>query len=117
MRAPEPRQRTNPVSRRMARWCDNPYRAILFGHTHLPYVREVEGTAFVNVGSAGRPKDGDWRACYALVDPSGPGEDGLAVDFVRVEWDHERLMQALSATALITSFDGPQGRPRDAEDG
>ena len=100
---------------RMAR--DNPYRAILFGHTHLPYVREVAGTAFVNVGSAGRPKDGDWRACYGLIDPRGPDRDSLAVDFVRVEYDHERLMQALSATALITSFDGPPGRPLDADGG
>ncbi len=47
----------------------NPYRAIIFGHTHIPYVREIAGTAFVNVGSAGRPKDGDWRVCYALLDP------------------------------------------------
>ena len=47
-----------------------PYRAILFGHTHIPYVREVRGTAFVNVGSGGRPKDGDWRVCYAIVDPA-----------------------------------------------
>jgi predicted phosphodiesterase len=33
-----------------------PYRAILFGHTHIPYVREVHGTAFVNVGSGVRPQ-------------------------------------------------------------
>jgi predicted phosphodiesterase len=38
---------------------ENPYRAILFGHTHVPYVREIAGIAFVNVGSGGRPKDGD----------------------------------------------------------
>ena len=39
----------------------DPYRAIVFGHTHIPYIREVAGTAFINVGSGGRPKDGDWR--------------------------------------------------------
>ena len=82
---------------RMAR--DNPYRAILFGHTHLPYVREVEGTAFVNVGSAGRPKDGDWRACYALIDPGDADRVGLDVEFVRVEYDHERLMRRSRQTA------------------
>jgi putative phosphoesterase len=90
---------------RMAR--DNPYRAIFFGHTHVPYVRQVEGTAFVNVGSAGHPKDGDWRACYAAIDPRGGGTDGVAVEFVRVEYDHERLVRALAETALVTSFDGP----------
>ena len=46
----------------MARMAEeNPYRAILFGHTHVPYAREVAhgdagaSTLFVNVGSAGRP--------------------------------------------------------------
>jgi putative phosphoesterase len=97
--------RPEPAMARMAR--DNPYRAILFGHTHVPYVRDVEGTAFVNVGSAGRPKDGDWRACYALIDPSDTGAEGLAVEFVRLAYDHGRLEQALMETALITSFDGP----------
>jgi putative phosphoesterase len=90
---------------RMAR--DNPVRAILFGHTHLPYVRDVEGTSFVNVGSAGRPKDGDWRACYAVIDPGEAAESHFDVEFVRVAYDHERLMRALAKTALITSFDGP----------
>jgi predicted phosphodiesterase len=90
---------------RMAR--DNPFPAILFGHTHLPYVREIGRTAFVNVGSAGRPKDGDWRACYAVVDPGQTVAGHLDVEFVRVAYDHERLMAALAQTALITSFDGP----------
>jgi putative phosphoesterase len=92
---------------RMAR--DNPYRAILFGHTHLPYVREVEETAFVNVGSAGRPKDGDWRACYAVIDPSEADAGRLDVGSVRVAYDYTRLAEALAQTALITSFDGPAG--------
>jgi predicted phosphodiesterase len=93
---------------------DNPYRALLFGHTHVPYVREVqvEGAAlptlFINVGSAGRPKDGDWRACYAIVDPVrlAAGEDAVA--FVRVAYDYARLVQALATTDLITTFAGPE---------
>jgi putative phosphoesterase len=86
---------------------DNPFRAILFGHTHVPYVRDVEGAAFVNVGSAGRPKDGDWRACYAVVDPAVSDAGRLNVRFVRVAYDHARLVTALAETALITTFDGP----------
>lgn len=116
----------------MARMADdNPFRAILFGHTHLPYAREVphgeagETTLFVNVGSAGRPKDGDWRACYAVVDPTalasgaggpGSGPAGLAsgrpaVEFARVPYDFERLQRALAETPLITRFDGPAKEP------
>jgi predicted phosphodiesterase len=92
---------------RMAR--EYPYPAILFGHTHVPYARRVGGTTFVNVGSAGRPKDGDWRACYAIVDPGELAAGGRFVEFVRVPYDHDRLMELLTKTSLITSFSGPPG--------
>ena len=98
----------------MARMAEeNPYRAILFGHTHVPYAREVAhgdagaSTLFVNVGSAGRPKDGDWRVCYAVVDPGRLATGEPAVEFVRVPYDHERLAGALSRTDLITTFQEP----------
>ena len=90
---------------------ENPYRGILFGHTHIPYIRQVEGTTFVNVGSAGRPKDGNWRACYALIDSAvSPKEGPLAVEFVRVAYDYERLAFALAETPLLTQFTGPHPR-------
>jgi diadenosine tetraphosphatase ApaH/serine/threonine PP2A family protein phosphatase len=100
--------------RAMARMAEeNPYRAILFGHTHIPYAREVPrgdagaSTLFVNVGSGGRPKDGDWRVCYALVDPVALSEGRAAVEFVRVPYDHERLLAAIAETDLITHFEAP----------
>jgi len=92
---------------RMAR--EYPYPAILFGHTHLPYARQVGETTFANVGSAGRPKDGDWRVCYAIVDPARLGEGEAFVEFVRVAYDYERLLADLAGTPLITSFAGPPG--------
>jgi predicted phosphodiesterase len=84
-----------------------PYPAILFGHTHVPYARLVGATTFVNVGSAGRPKDGDWRVCYAIVDPARLSEGEALVEFVRVPYDHERLVAELALTPLITSFTPP----------
>jgi len=90
---------------RMAR--DFPYKAIIFGHTHLPYARTVGETFFVNVGSAGRPKDGDWRVCYAVVDPAALGRGEPFVEFVRVAYDYERLQAGLAATSLTTRFAGP----------
>jgi putative phosphoesterase len=92
---------------RMAR--EYPYPAILFGHTHLPYARQVGETTFVNVGSAGRPKDGDWRVCYAVVDPARLGDGEAFVEFVRVPYDYERLLAYLATTPLITSFAAPPG--------
>jgi predicted phosphodiesterase len=88
-----------------------PYPAIFFGHTHLPYARTVGGTTFVNVGSGGRPKDGDWRVCYAVVDPAALGGPGF-IEFVRVPYDYERLLADLAATPLITSFVAPPGSER-----
>ena len=84
-----------------------PYPAILFGHTHLPYARPAGETTFVNVGSAGRPKDGDWRVCYVIVDPARMGEGEALVEFVRVPYDYERLVAELATTPLLTSFTPP----------
>ncbi|MBM4429929.1 MAG: YfcE family phosphodiesterase, partial [Chloroflexi bacterium] len=41
---------------------------LVFGHTHLPYVKEVEKVLFVNDGSVGKPKDGDPRAAYGRIE-------------------------------------------------
>jgi predicted phosphodiesterase len=70
---------------------------VAFGHTHLPWHREVEGIHFLNTGSVGRPKDGDWRAGYALLDL---GDGPLRVEFVRVEYDLDRAMRAIRESEL-----------------
>jgi putative phosphoesterase len=71
--------------------------AIVFGHTHKPYVKEVDGVTFVNVGSVGKPKDGDWRACYVIL------EEGEA-RFRRVEYDVRGAAAAIRATDLPHEF-------------
>jgi predicted phosphodiesterase len=40
----------------------------VFGHTHKPWVREHGGVLFVNCGSVGKPKDGDARGAFAVLD-------------------------------------------------
>ncbi len=76
--------------------------AIAFGHTHVPWHRTVDGVSFINAGSAGRPKDGDWRACYALVDFAR--ERTTAVEFVRVEYDVQRAAAAIATSGLPAEF-------------
>lgn len=66
---------------------------LLFGHTHIPYQKHVASTLFVNIGSVGRPKDGDPRACYVIV-------DGNHIEFRRVGYDVEAAAQAIRATDL-----------------
>lgn len=75
--------------------------AIAFGHTHLPWTREIEGIRFVNTGSVGRPKDGDWRAGYVILDCA---ENRIDVEFVRVEYDVNLAAQAIRASSLPSEF-------------
>jgi len=72
---------------------------IVYGHTHKPYTKLVDDVLFVNVGSVGKPKDGDWRACYAILDTLGG-----AAEFVRVEYDLPRVTSAIRASELPTEF-------------
>ncbi|CAN5900237.1 metallophosphoesterase family protein [soil metagenome] len=74
---------------------------ICFGHTHKPWHREVEGIHFVNTGSVGRPKDGDWRAGYVILEMSG---DQPRVEFVRVEYDLQQVMEAIRQSELPDDF-------------
>jgi len=73
---------------------------IVFGHTHKPYVKTVDGVLFVNAGSVGKPKDGDWRACYAVID-IGPAPSAA---FHRVEYDSAAAAAAIRATDLPHEF-------------
>jgi len=75
--------------------------AIGFGHTHKPWYRTIEGIHFVNTGSVGRPKDGDWRAGYAVVEMDG---SSVRVTFERVEYDVDRAARAIRASALPEEF-------------
>lgn len=79
-----------------------PGDAMAFGHTHLPWHREVGGIHFVNVGSVGRPKDGDARACYAILDVAAEVE--AAVEFIRVEYDVARAAAAIRRSELPDEF-------------
>lgn len=45
---------------------------ILCGHSHYPFLGQVEGKLIFNVGSVGRPLDGDNSAAYGILDFSSP---------------------------------------------
>lgn len=74
---------------------------IVCGHTHRPYDKTVDGTRFINVGSAGRPKDGDARACWILIEASA---GRLRVDVRRVPYDVEAAATAIEASELPGEF-------------
>jgi predicted phosphodiesterase len=67
--------------------------AIAFGHLHLPYARLWRGKLLVNVASAGLPKDGDPRACYAILTSRN---GGWQVKHRRVEFDVKKVATQLA---------------------
>lgn len=74
---------------------------VCFGHTHVPWHRIVHGVHYVNTGSVGRPKDGDWRASYVLLAVTG---DDVAIEVVRVEYDVDAAAKGIIASELPDDF-------------
>lgn len=74
---------------------------VAFGHTHKPWHRVVGGVHYVNTGSVGRPKDGDWRAGYVAFSIDA---DRVDVEFRRVDYDVERAASAIIASTLPDAF-------------
>lgn len=72
---------------------------IVCSHTHRPYDKTVGAARFINDGSAGKPKDGDPRACWALLETATG-----AIEFRRVEYDVERTAQAILDSDLPAEF-------------
>jgi diadenosine tetraphosphatase ApaH/serine/threonine PP2A family protein phosphatase len=82
-----------------------------FGHTHTPrfYVKALSVSLdsseslridagrkyFVNVGSVGQPRDGDWRSAYALYD-----HDNQEITIRRVPYDIETAQRKIRAAGL-----------------
>jgi putative phosphoesterase len=74
---------------------------LVFGHTHQPWIREYGGVLFVNCGSVGKPKDGDPRAAFALLESE---EDGVAARIERVEYDAQSVGREVAAAGLPSEY-------------
>jgi predicted phosphodiesterase len=90
------------------------------GHTHVPgiftenlefhspeeveYVYQLDGRkTLCNVGSVGQPRDGDWRACYILL-------DGETIRYRRVEYDIDSTIKKIYAIPDLENFLGDRLR-------
>ena len=74
---------------------------LVFGHTHKPWIRAYGGVQFVNCGSVGKPKDGDPRAAFALLELV----DGRVVASIeRVPYDAEAVAREVEAVGLPPEF-------------
>jgi putative phosphoesterase len=70
---------------------------LVFGHTHRPWVREHGGVLFVNCGSVGKPKDGDPRGAFAVLDARS-GELRVAIE--RVAYDANAVAAEVRSAGL-----------------
>ena len=68
-------------------------KRILYGHTHIPYEKAIAETHFINIGSVGRPKDGDPRAGYVIL-------EGDQLEFRRLEYDVQSAATAIRGSDL-----------------
>jgi diadenosine tetraphosphatase ApaH/serine/threonine PP2A family protein phosphatase len=110
--------------KKMGRIAENFERSCFNGHTHIPgvFVKSALGSwecfnpeelggvywldgrkTICNVGSVGQPRDGDWRACYVLL-------DGDEVRFRRVEYDVKTTIRKIYAIPELENFLGDRLR-------
>jgi putative phosphoesterase len=75
---------------------------LVFGHTHKPWIREHGGVLFVNCGSVGKPKDGDPRGSFAVLELDGSGR--VAPRIERVEYDAETVAREVAAAGLPAEY-------------
>lgn len=89
---------------------------LCFGHTHKPYHRILNsGTDAaphfrhaVNIGSVGKPKDGDPRGAYVLLTLDEHSavleKNSITVEFVRFEYDVEKAAKAVEESPLPDAY-------------
>ena len=70
---------------------------MIYGHTRKPYRKDIKGKVFINAGSVGKPKDGDPRACVAIIEIT---KASVNSDFLRVEYDVEKVASEIIKSGL-----------------
>jgi predicted phosphodiesterase len=90
---------------------------MLFGHTHKPYHRilgsvQPDGTDHfrhaINIGSVGKPKDGDPRGGYVILhinaDALASSKESITVEFIRFNYDVETAAKAVEGSILPNAY-------------
>lgn len=78
------------------------------GHSHKPYHRVIAINEsikhVINIGSVGKPKDGNPMGCYVLLhineNSSVTDKDSVQVEFIRVPYDVDKATKAIENSPL-----------------
>jgi putative phosphoesterase len=89
---------------------------LCFGHTHKPYHRILAAAQeehpryrhAINIGSVGKPKDGDPRGGYVLLHidehSSIHEKESIRVEFIRFTYDVEKAAKAVEGSPLPDAY-------------
>ena len=89
---------------------------LCFGHTHKPYHRILQsetesGVRYrhaINTGSVGKPKDGDKRGGYVIIelneDSTVFNKESISVAFIRFDYDVETAAKAVEKSPLPNAY-------------
>jgi len=74
---------------------------LAFGHTHKPWIHEYGGVLFVNCGSVGKPKDGDPRGAFAVLEAD---RDRISAHIERFNYDADAVAREVAASGLPVEY-------------
>ena len=98
---------------------ENDAHVMAFGHSHKPFDKVIDASRnaklndyrhVFNTGSVGKPKDGDVRACYVMLNvipnpnPKLSHRYMVMPEFVRLDYDVEKAAKAVEASVLPDEF-------------
>lgn len=113
----------NREEKSMLRFMEGANADILcFGYTHKPYCRTLQLSGrevgyfrhTINIGLVEKPKDGDPRGCYVLLNinsnSSIVNKDSVLVEFIRFPYNMERATKAVEDSLCRMSMPACFGR-------
>ncbi len=71
---------------------------IISGHTHIPYVKKVEDKYFINAGSVGKPKHGNPKSTYVIVDL----DEEIKVTIEEASYNYEKMVSDIEKNEYIS---------------
>lgn len=89
---------------------------LCFGHTHKPYHRILNSMTgnnnhfrhAINIGSVGKPKDGNPKGCYVILTihaySNALTAESINVDFIRFAYDVEKAAKAVESSPLPDAY-------------
>jgi predicted phosphodiesterase len=83
-----------------------PPAVLVAGHTHIPFIKRVNGTLIVNAGAAGLPFDGNPDASFAIIEWDF-GE--WRAEIIRIPYDRAAAERAFTQSTYIEEG-GPLAR-------